>query len=280
MAKYNIRKSQVFHDFYSRLKMIAVSCYEWENLPPTCNARFLENTLFNDGIAMFVEDGEMSFLNTRCTPSGMLNHYNEPISYRAYSTGYNKDYLSADCVIVRNNYLEKSTESTLLLYAERLTRIQMAIDTNINAQKTPLFIRCDEKQKQTYKAIFEQYDGDIPLIIGSKALSNIPIESIDTKAPFVADKLREEKTAVWNEFLEFLGFNTNPADKKKERLITDEVNSNNEQIEIQEHSMLLCRVEACENFNKMYVDTGRYDKPISVKFRIDKATEMIESEEE
>ena len=57
---------------------------------------------------------------------------------------------------------------------------------------------------------------------------------------------------MWNECLEFLGFNTNPADKKKERLIVSEVDSNNEQIDIQAATMLLCREMACEAINKMF----------------------------
>ena len=62
--------------------------------------------------------------------------------------------------------------------------------------------------------------------------------------------------------LEFLGVNTNPSDKKKERLIVSEVSSNNEQIDIQSACMLLTRQEACRQINE------KFGLNVSVKKRI------------
>ena len=250
--KFNIRRSFIYYDIYSRLKNIALSAYKWEGLPDTCNARFLEDTLFHYGQAVFVNDPEMSFLNLKVTAADRLNVYNEPLAYTAYSTGYNKIYSADDCVFIRNNLMNKSTDSTIMMYAERIAKIEMAIDINVQAQKTPILIRCDEKTKTTLENIYNQYTGDSPVIFGHKALQDKPLDVLITGSPFVADKLREEKRALWNECLEFLGFNTNPADKKKERLIVSEVDSNNEQIDIQAATMLLCREMACEAINKMF----------------------------
>lgn len=252
MKSFNLRRTYVFYDYYSRLKNIAMSVFKWENLPDTCNARFLEHTLFRYGCAIFVDDEDMSFLNLKATPADTLNVYNEPISYTAYAIGYNKIYSADDCVFIRNNYLRKSTDSTILIYAERLAILELAIQTNINAQRTPILIRCDDKTKTSLETIYDKYEGDKPVIFGHKALQDKPLETLTTGAPFVADRLREEKRAVWNEALEFLGINTNPADKKKERLITSEVASNNEQIDIQCQTMLLCRQLACEEINKKW----------------------------
>lgn len=270
MAKkyFNIRKTMVFHDYYSRLKNITLSIFEWHGLPDTCNARFLEKCLFNYGQAVFVEDEEMSFLNLKVTPSASLNVYEEPTGYTAFSTGYSKYYSASDCVFIRNNILEKSTDSTLILFAERLAGLELAIQVNINAQKTPVLIRCDEKTKASLETIYNQYEGDKPVIFGNKSLQEKPLESIKTDAPFVADKLREEKRAVWNEALEFLGLNTNPSDKKKERLVVNEVEANNEQIEIQNSTMLLTREEACKEINK------KYGLNVSVEFRLDRLKEQ------
>lgn len=253
MAKKNaIRNSLVFHDYYSRLKSIALSIFEWEGLPPTCNARFLEDCLFHYGSAIFVNDPDMSFLNVRGTPSAELNVYNEPLSYHAFATGYSRFYLRKECVYIRNNYLEKSTESTIILYAEKLAELDLAIQVNTNAQKTPVLIRCDEKTRLSLEAVYNQYAGNRPVIWGTKSLMDKPLDVLRTDAPFIADKLREEKRAIWNEALEFLGLNTNPSDKKRERLIVSEVDANNEQIDIQSACMLLTRQQACEEINRLW----------------------------
>ena len=252
MGKYEIRKTPVFHDFYSRLKAIALTVFEWENLPETCNARFLENTLFEDGQAIFVDDKDRKYINVRCTPASELNIYNEATSYTAFSTGYSEIFKMDECVFIRNNYLAKSTASTIILYAERLAEIELTLQVNLKAQKTPILIRTEEKTKRSLEVVYNQYDENKPKIIASKGLSEKPFEVLRTDAPFLVDRLREEKRAVWNEALEFLGINTNPSDKKKERLIVSEVESNNEEIDIQGDTMLLARQEACGQINKLF----------------------------
>lgn len=271
--KRNIRSEMVFHDYYARLKSIALSVFKWEGLPTTCNERFLEDCLFHYGSAIFVNDPEMSFLNLKVTPASTLNVYNEPLAYTAFSTGYNKIFNADECVYIRNNNLDKSTDSTILLFAERLAILEMALQVNINAQKTPVLIRCDEKTRTSLEAIYNQYEGDRPVIFGTKSLQEKPLETLKTDAPFVADKLREEKRAVWNEALEFLGLNTNPSDKKKERLIVNEVDANNEQIDIQCDTMLLTRQDACERINKMF------GLNVTVSKRLDNVSQLKEGEE-
>ena len=260
---YEIRNSYFFHDWYARLKMIAVSAFKWDGLPDTCNERFLEDTLFHFGKAVFVDDKSMGFLSLKVTPSDMINVYNEHLGYTAYGVGYNKFFKAKDCVLIRNNPLEKSTESTILTYAERLAEIDRTIEINIKAQKTPLLIRCDDKTKSSLEAVYNQYNGNKPVIFGVKSLGDKPVEVLSTGAPFVANLLREEKRAIWNEVLEYLGFNTNPSDKKKERLVTIEVESNNEQIDIQCLTMLASRRKACEEINK------KYGLNVSVSLRVD-----------
>ena len=260
---YEIKNSLVFHDFYSRLKAIALSIFKWENLPPTCNARFLEDTLFRYGKAVFVNDPEYGFLNLKVIQADTLNVYNEPLAYTAYSIGYNKIFDADDCVIIRNNPLEKSTDSTMLLFAERLAKIELALGVNIDAQKTPILIRCDDKTKTSLEVVYNQYQGNKPVIYATKSLGDKPLEVLNTQAPFVSDKLREEKRSVWNEALEFLGINTNPSDKKKERLISVEVEANNEQIDIQALTMLAQRQYACEAINK------KYGLNVSVSLRVE-----------
>ena len=250
--KFIIKNMYAFHDYYARLKSIAMSVFEWVNLPDSCNARFLEDTLYHYGRAIFVNDETMSYLNLKVAPNSTLNVYNETLKYTAFSTGYSKEYDATKCVLIRNNYIEKSTDSTILYYAERIAKIDVAIDVNINAQKTPVLVKCDDKTKLTLENVYRQYDGNKPVIFGHKSLMDNPLEVLKTDAPFVADKLRDEKRALWNECLEFLGVNTNPSDKKKERLIVSEVDSNNEQIDIQADTMLLCRQEACKKINEMF----------------------------
>lgn len=249
------------NDYYDRLKLIAISLFEWEGLPKTCNQRHLENTLYTMGRALFYQDPDnKGYFNAKCTPSGTLNHYDEPLNFTAYSTVYNHTYDRNDCVLIRNNYLERPTDFSVTLFASRLTEAERTIDVNIKAQKTPILVRCDDKDRLTMKNLYRDYEGNEPFILGGKALNLEGLKVLKTDAPFVADKLQKYKHEIWNEALTFFGINNTNSDKR-ERLTDDEVNANNELIGVNAQAMLLTRQEACKWINE------KYGLNVSVKMR-------------
>lgn len=259
-ADAGVKNNAVFLDYYKRLRLLAMTMFKWNDLPETMNARYLEKCLYYSGLCCFCYDDNFGWLSLKCNPSAELNIYDESISYTAYSYNYTKDYDLKDIVLVRNNVERIPTDYTIRLFAERLYEAERAIEVNVKAQKTPVLIRCDEKQRLTLKNIYMKYDGNEPVIFGDKNLDISGIEVLKTEAPFVAKELEEYKASVWSEALTFLGINSTPFEKK-ERLVTDEVNSNNQMIMASADIMLATRQKACEEFNK------RYGFNISVELR-------------
>lgn len=241
----------VFSDYYKRLRLLALSLFEWENLPESMNERFLEQCLYWYGKAAIVNDDNLGIINTKCTPSESLNIYGEATEYHCYSTGYDANFPLDDMVYVRNNLEALPTDATIQLFAQRLYEAERTIDVNIKAQKTPVIIVCDEKQRLTIKNIYMKYDGNEPVIYGKKGLDIDDIKVLRTDAPFVADKLEEYKRNVWSEALSFLGIN-NVMTEKKERLLTGEVDANNQMIDLSAQTMLLTRELAAEKFNRLW----------------------------
>lgn len=250
-------------DTYSRLQMIALSLFEWENLPKGCNERYLEKTLYTHGYALLYKDANLGFMNARCTPKG-LNYYDEAISYSVYGTGYNRTAISAkESVLIRNNQLERPTDDSVILFASRITENQRTIDVNLHAMKTPLFVACDEQDRLTIENIYKKWDGFSPIIIGGKKMNRELIKVMKTDAPFLIDKLDIHDTKLWNDVYTFFGIN-NANTAKRERLNGDEVNSNNEAISVNAQAMLLTRKKACTDINELYPDL---EKPVSVRMR-------------
>ena len=154
------------------------------------------------------------------------------------------------------------------LFALRLYEAEQTAMVNIKAQKTPILLLMDEKQRLTMENLYSQYEGNRPVIFGDKnSLGENVIKAINTQAPFIADKIIDYKKEIWNEALTFLGINNIMVDKK-ERLIKDEANSNNELINLNLLSYLAPREEACRQFNEKFGFTGT-DKEISVRVRSD-----------
>jgi hypothetical protein len=248
------RNNATYLQYYMHLTELAMSMFEWKGLPDTVDPRFLELTLFEDGQIVFFKDEELGYLCLQCAVNGGFNVYRVPINRRAYAVnGYQKNLTEKDSVIIYNNYLRTNSMLDVRNFAERLYNIDRAIDVNINAQKTPILIKCDEQQRLTMLNTYQQYDGNQPVIFGDKALNTNAFQVLNTGAPLVADKLYVLKTQLWNECLTYLGI-SNINVQKKERLITDEVTRNQGGTIASRYSRLEARRQACEQINQMFPD--------------------------
>lgn len=241
-------------DFYvDRLTELAISMFEWKNLPDGIDERFLELTLFTDGQAVFFKDEiAEQYACLQVTTNGRLNKYRVPITRRAYAVnGYNKELTIDNSVIIYNNRLRQPGIRYTNMYAKRLWDLDRTIDVNAKAQKTPILVQCTEAQRLTLLNLYKDYDGNSPFIFGDKNLDLTGLKSINTGAPYVADKIYTLKTQIWNEALTYLGI-SNINIQKKERLITDEVVRNQGGTIASRYSRLKARKQACEEINKMF----------------------------
>lgn len=242
-------------DYLNRLKLIATSLFTWKGLDEVAGfgaSRFLELALYENGRACFVKDSEKGYLALRVNPSDKLNVYMLPEKVLAWSLGYNKNYLFDDVIYIMNNNLEIPTSQSLQLFAYRLYETERTIDTNLIAQKTPVLIEGDTKTILTLKNVYMQYSGNTPFIFGNKQfdISN-KLNVLKTDAPYLIDKLEDHKHEIWNEALTYLGIDNANTDKK-ERLITSEVESNDELINYYLNCFYKTRKDACDRINKKY----------------------------
>lgn len=244
--------NRTYGGYLQRLTELSMSMFEWQNLPDTVDSRFLELTLFNDGCAVFFNDEDLGYLTLQCTINGQLNVYRIPINRRAYSVnGYQRQLSDKDSVIIWNNYLHTNSILTVKNYAKRLYNLDRIIDVNANAQKTPVLVQGTEQQRLTLKNLYKEVDGNAPVIFGDKNLDLNALKAIQTGAPYVADKLYQLKTQLWNEALTYLGI-TNINAQKKERLISDEVIRSMGGVIASRYSRLQARREACEAINRIF----------------------------
>lgn len=250
-----IVNNQTYIDFLDRLKLVATSLFTWEGLDEVAGvgaSRFLELALYENGKAVFFKDDELGYLALRVNPNDKFNVYMLPTKVICYSFEYNKEKNFDDVVYIMNNNLQKPTFETLKLFAYKLYEIDRTSFTNLIAQKTPVLIEGDTKTILTLKNVYMQYSGNTPFIFGSKQFDlNNKLSVLKTDAPFLLDKLQLYKHDVWCEALTFLGINNANTDKK-ERLITDEVNSNNELINYYLNCFYKTRKDACDRINKKY----------------------------
>lgn len=242
-----------YSNYYKYFTEMALSRFGYENMPDEIDIRFMELILFSEGMCVFFKDEEIDrYLVTRVVPYGHLNEYNIPIKRRAYaSNGYQRELTIDNSVIIYNNYLHTGDMYIIDDYARRIWDIDRTIDVNAKAQKTPVLILAEDKERMTLKNMYAQYDGNQPVIYGKKSLDPASITAINTGAPLVAPQLYELRTNLWNEALTHLGI-ANIQFQKKERLITDEVKRGNGGVIASRNSPLNMREYGFAQINKMF----------------------------
>lgn len=244
--------SRTYMQYYNRLLELAINMYEWKNLPDTIDERFLELTLFSDGMAVYFRDEVLGDLCLQTMIGGNLDVYRIPMERTAYAAnGYQVQLNPRNSVIIFNNYTHTNSTLDIEMYARRLYEIERTIDVNVKAQKTPMLIKGSEEQRLTLKNLYMQYDGNEPFIFGDNNLNVDGMQVLMTNAPYVADKLNILKRQIWNEALTYLGIE-NSNTEKKERLVSDEVTTNLGGVEAQRFCRLNARRQAAKAINKMF----------------------------
>lgn len=245
--------NRTYTHYYNRLTELAISIFEWRGLPDSIDPRFLELTLFSDGMAVFFKDDVMDkYLALQTMIGGNLDVYRIPKIRTAYAAnGYNMKLDERNSVIIFNNMLHTNCLSDIELFAYKLYECDRTMVVNIKAQKTPVMITCDENQRLTMKNLYAQYNGNEPFIFGGKDIDMKKVQAITTGAPYVADKVYETKTQIWNEAMTYLGI-SNVSMIKKERMVTDEVSRNMGSTVASRYTRLEMRKQACKQINKMF----------------------------
>lgn len=242
-----------YMQYLNRLTELSVSMFEWKNLPPTVDARYLELHLFETGSMVYFDDDVIGNLCLDCLPSGRLDVYGNPVLRRAYSgyNNYQKLLKESNSVIIWNNYLHTNSILEVKMFARRLYNLDRIIDVNANAQKTPVLIQGTEQQRLTLKNLYIEFDGNSPFIFGDKNLDLNSLKCLQTGAPYVCDKLYNLKQMYWNEALTYLGINNTGA-QKRERMLSIESSQAQGGTISSRYSRLQSRREAVEKINAMF----------------------------
>jgi hypothetical protein len=237
---------------------LSIAMFEWKNLPSSIDERFLEMTLFTDGHAVFFKDESLSteedeqYLALQVLFNGKLDVYRIPIRRRAYAVNnYQRELTNKDSVIIYNNMLHTNSYVDVVTFAKRLYNLDRIVDVNANAQKTPILIKGNEQQRLSLKNLYKEYDGNAPVIYADKSLDMNALQVLNTNAPYVADKIYQLKTQIWNEALTYLGI-SNVSFQKKERMVQDEVTRSQGGVIASRYSRLESRRKACDKINAMF----------------------------
>lgn len=248
-----VQNVRTFDYYFMRLSNIAMSIFEWKNLPDTVDPRWLELSIYRNGMCLFFYDDVLERYDALpCMIGGTLDNHNVPKTRVAYaSNGYQFHADESNSVIIYHNYMHGIPLWDIEMFATRLADYQRTEDINVRAQKTPILILADDNEKATWENLMVSYMGNVPLMLGNKGLNPNNLMVFKTDAPFTADQIEELRVQCWNDAMSYLGV-SNVNVTKKERLITDEVQRNMGGVLASRYSPLEMRKQACDKINKLF----------------------------
>lgn len=258
-----MKKDDIFLRLYTHYKMLALNMFTWENLPYPLESRHIEKYLYEYGQVIFYDNETFGKICLPCAPTGSLNQFGEPLSVTVNSHLIHDTVMLKDGIRILNNDLIIPTDFYVRQYAEKMTEVEMSIDMNVKQQKFPFFVETDKKNEFTMKQIFKQKEDGTPYIYANKNLGigQTTVHTLDV--PYVVDKLSEYKYELEREILTFLGLNNTV--EKEERLLVDEINSNNDFIERNVDIMFKNREFACKRINELFGTNIRVIKNSDIK---------------
>lgn len=186
-------------------------------------------------------------------------------------------------VIMYDNQSKIPLYPEILQLSERIALSQRIQDINILQQKTPRIIATSDDKVESLKHALNQIDGNESCVITLDNDFLKDTNAILTPAPYVADKLHENKQELWNEFLTMIGI-ANTSFQKKERNITDEVQFSQGGTIANRYSRFESRKKAIDMINKYLVPKHNAIegidkiKPLEVEF-YDGLPTTLESDE-
>lgn len=268
-SQINTRLYQYYVDIM--LKM-AMSRFQWVNLPPTCDARYLEYVLITQGMASIAFPKKMQgkFLSLQCAPNGHLNMYDRPIKWEAI--GHNGTRYSCDKdngVVVFDNETRYPLMSGIELYANELVHIRMTKRMNRLHQQIPFILSGPQEKQQDMINLFKQIYGGEPAVLTTDGFEQLNYNALTTGVKFIGEELAIDEANTWGRIYTMLGIENSTL--KQERQTEDEIRAQENPANLIVSSSIDERRKAADELNKRFGDL--LDEPIKVVTRQDYESE-------
>lgn len=253
------------NQYASYLHDLAMARFKWENLPREIDERFLELTLNEFGsCAFFYDEYAELYVCLPASPEGLYDIYNRPNRFRAWANnGYTRHLTFKDSVIIYNNMIRQPTWPWLNYYADQLYDVDATRTVNTIAQKTPIMLMGNDKQRLSMKNLYLNYRGNEPVVVVDESMGANPMQVLQTTAPYLGEDLTNLRKHLLGEIMTLLGYENSDNTRKSERLLSGELETSRNETNVNRYSPLQARRDAAEQINAMF----NFDPPIEVNFR-------------
>ena len=236
---------------YAISKQVALDLFEWDGLPEGLTTDILEEYLFSHGKVIWFEHENGLLMALPGGANGERNIYNQPTVYDVHGVNYRRQVSVDNAVRMKNNPIMLPTDMVVRYFVIKLYEVERTLDNHVKAHKVSKVVTANNNTLLSVKNMLKKIDENELNIIAGKSFNIDDIDVLDLEIEFIGDKLADLRNDIQNQFNTFLGINNANTDKK-ERLITDEVNANDDAIARNLAYMFRSRREAVDSINEMF----------------------------
>lgn len=203
-------------------------------LPEEWDINYFLTTLFISGF-LAITDTALGVLPLKCSYTG-INVFNRPTDIIIANPvlGSLRRKIDDDAILLKLQYDFIGVMPIVERYSTLLAAADSSIAVNLRNSKVSMIAKASDKaQAKTLEKMYETIDKGKPMVIVSAdAVNPEDMWYMPVKNSFVANDVQELKRSIISEFLTEIGVNNNAQNSKKERLVVDEINSNDTETQL------------------------------------------------
>ena len=262
----NVKTVEMYKRQYVSLAENVFNIKGLDEIAPFMDYSYVNKELVYKGRIAFFRDEYLGLLALPFQNVGKLDLYGRPITIQVIGrNGYTRVLNPNEYVIMYDNRSKQALIYDILQYAERIALIQRTIDINVSQQRTPRIWKTKTDNKKTIEDLVSGVSANDECITVYDNLQIDDTSIVLAPAPFVSDKLSEQKDKIWNEFLRLIGI-ANSSFQKKERNIRDEVFISQAGTIASRFTRFNSRVDAVNKMNKLWSKKYWEGKKLEVEY--------------
>lgn len=230
-----------------------VRIFKWNEVPENLPQREIEKYLISLGFCGFVNDKKCGYLVSNGGMS-VPTQYDDVFKKFTYSRPTAKGgtvTIGEDCVIIRNTSMMNSLSGLIRRTASLLAHADITLKAAlVNYRANEVLSADDDTTAESINAYYDSlYDGKLKAIVDSGLINGVKnLSSSKSYADLL--KLTDVKNEIMRSFFAEIGIRQKS--DKRERLVTEEVESDSMMLLFNIHDMLEQRQTACEEINKIF----------------------------
>ena len=254
--KSSIDKIKYFNIWYGVLSNIISSIFDYENIDKTLRRRLDQSFFVSAYVCAFELDKVGGLVFAPCIPMGERNAWGEFTQFQAIlpSGEFRQFDITDEKFVIGYNYNIPTISDSVMVYqfAETLSEIEISIRNSIILSRKCTVIEVDNPNAtDEVLSKFNSMQIGNPIII-SKGRANEESKSLNIDKPTIVSEYFDGLRDILNEFLTVTGLSSLVNPNKKERLITDEISSNDDIKNTLLKNRITNRIEFIENVNATF----------------------------